>query len=142
MISHRAVIFTVAVLYSLEERWRGVGSSKSFEKILKNWPRTDLHKAWNQLKAEGLLGEFSEEFTYDPLYGLTNLELCLSQVSRYLLIRMDGADFCYHIDVLDDVAIAVLLERNNVDPTHVDRAASRLNALLQEFEDNDSPARN
>ena len=133
MTEHRTLIFTVAVLYSLDEKWRGIATSRSFDDILENRCGVNLHRAWLSLKREGLLGEFSDWFCYDPLYGGSNLRdiLRVAQI-RYLLIRLGGSDLSYHLDEVSPQAIEQLLRRENISPELVKQVSARLNFLLDE----------
>jgi hypothetical protein len=133
MNEHRVLIFVVAVLYSMDEKWRGMGTSRVFDDMLENRHGVNLHTAWLKLKREGLLGEFSDQFYFNTLYGASNLSdiLCQAYV-RYMLIRLDGNGFSYHLDQISPEAIGHLLRRENISLKLVKQVSARLNILLDE----------
>jgi hypothetical protein len=132
---NRALIFAIAILYSLEEKWRGIGSSRSFENLLNGQRDASLHLAWLKLKKEGLLGEFSDEFYFDVLYGDSNLTEMLRKAQvRYLLVRLDGSEFAYHVDRVGPREISRFLRQENISAELVQNAAARLNKILGEQE--------
>src|ERR1700741_2526542 len=99
MNEYRLMIFVLAVLYALPEKWKGIRFSQSFEDILRNRRGVNLHAAWHQLRREGVLGEFAERFYFDPLYGTSNLSEIISQARSCYLVGMDGTYFAYHLDI-------------------------------------------
>jgi hypothetical protein len=133
MYDHRMLIFVASVLYSIEEKWLGVGFSQSFEDILRGSEGVNLHLAWQKLKNEGLLGEFADNFYFDTLYGTSNLTEVLERVSGlYGLIRLGGSDLSYHLDEVSQSTIKSLLEEEMIPIELVQKVAARLNELLDE----------
>ena len=133
MYDHRMLIFVTAVLYSIEEKWQGIGFSQSFEDILRGREGVNLHRAWYKLKMEGLLGKFSKDFYYDHLFEVSNLVAMLEDVSGlYGLIRLGGSDLSYHLDEVSQNTINLLLEQNMIPAELVQKVATRLNELLDE----------
>lgn len=133
MYRHRMLIFVVSVLYSIEEKWRGIGLSQSFEDILRGRKGVNLHRAWYKLKTGGLLEEFSRNFYYDPLFEQSNLAEMLGEIaSPYGLVRLGGSDLSYHLDEVSPETIKHLLEENNISVELVQRTSAHLNRLLNE----------
>ena len=131
-IDHRTVIFVIAVLYSMEERWRGLESSQSFEDILRNRHGISLHRAWLRLKEEGLLGEFTNQFWFANSGGTSVLWVIVGQAfALHHLIRMDGRGG-YHLDEATPHTIEVLLRQVEIPIELVQKVATRLNQLLNE----------
>ncbi len=126
-ISNREMTFVVAVLYSLPEKWRGVGRSFSFEDV-----QDRLHLAWHRLYQEGLLGEFGESFSFDALCGSDSLGQALRTAAVDGLIRIGGSDMAYHVDVLKPDQIDRMLESCVIDRSAVTTAVKRLEAILEE----------
>ena len=134
MYDHRVLIFVTAVFYSIEEKWQGVGFSQSFEDILRGREGVNLHRAWQKLRTEGLLGEFADNFYFfDALYDTSNLTEVLERVSGlYGLIRLGGSDLSYHLDEVSQSTIKCLLDENKIPIELVQKVATRLNELLDE----------
>lgn len=132
----KIVAFVVAVLYSLEDKWRGIGLSASFEYIVSRSKYTSLHSAWFKLYKEGLLGEFLADFSdFDPLFGTSaTLNRILAKAFSYGWIRLGGTDLCYHLDVLKPDEILRFLKMYDIQVETVEKTAVRLNALLDEQE--------
>lgn len=133
-------MFVAGVLYSLDEKWRGVGNSRSFEDILRgdiNGKKgVSLIRTWMKLCEENALGEFSKEFDFDPLYGTsTTLQLALARAASCGWIRQGGTDTFYHVDVFTPSLVKVYLKRFNISPELVQSAANKLNTLLAEQEE-------
>ena len=51
------------------------------------------------------------------------------------LVRQDDDNFCYHLDIAEAVTIQYLLEHCGIRIGLVEKAATRLNQLLQQEED-------
>ncbi len=132
---HKTIVFIVAVLYSLDDKWRGIGSSNSFEKILFGTHGPNIHSAWKQIVDSGILGEFGKDFDFDPLYSGSNLSHTIQMaVNPYGLIRLGGSDLSYHVDLLSEFEIENLLDENDIDEDFVDEVAFRLSSLLEQEE--------
>jgi len=129
---HRTIIFVTAVLYSMEEKWRGLGFSQSFGDILKNRHDVNLHMAWLKLKEEGLLDEFSDQFWFCKSRGTSVLwEMVNRAFFSHYLIRMDG-DGEYHLDEVTPRTVELLLRQVEISTESVQQVATRLNELLNE----------
>jgi hypothetical protein len=134
MPEHKTLIFVLAVLYSMDQERRGIGPSESFENVLQNRRGVNLHRAWLKLKREGLLGKFGQDFDYDPLYDVSSFltkilsEACVS----YLLIRLDGTNFAYHLDQVSSDDMRRFLQQGKIPEKQVQKAAARMNELLDE----------
>lgn len=130
-MNHRTVVFVIAVLYGLDEERRGVDMSPSFSNLLRSSQRPNLHLAWLKLKKEGLLGEFAEEFCFDPLYGKMNeLELAISTAVRSMLVRQDGTRFDYHLDALEREDADNIARAAHIPQALVEKARTELNRFL------------
>ena len=133
-IDHKAAVFTIAVLYAMDEKWKGIGESDSFQHILDNTNWVNIDNAWFVLSKERLLDEFEMDY-------LMHRGNYFNLVLRYLsdpvdgLVRQDGDDFCYHLDIAEPAVIKYLLEHCGIRIGLVEKAATRLNQLLQQEED-------
>jgi len=132
-VEHKTVIFVTAVLYSMEEKWRGLDSSQSFEDILRNRHGLSLHRAWLKLKEEGRLGVFTNQFWFANSGGTSVLcEIVARAYTSHGLIRVDGDSFRYHLDEITPRTLELLLRQEDIAPELVQRVAARLNELLNE----------
>ena len=115
-MEYRCVAFVVSVLYSMEEKWR-----ENFDALTRTNQTVNLHRAFYHLHKQGLLGEFSRDFSFDPLYGkCETLENALSLAYSYNLIGMDGTYFYYHLDQILHRALPIFMRQNGFD-TEIDR---------------------
>ena len=133
-IDHNAAVFTVAVLYSMNEKWRGIGESDSFQRILDNTNWVNIDNAWSVLSREKLLGEFEMDYL---MHRGNYFNLVLRHLSDPIggLVRQDDDNFCYHLDIAEAVTIQYLSEHCGIRIGLVEKAATRLNQLLQQEED-------
>ncbi len=132
---YKTIVFVVAVLYSIDEKWRGIRFSQSFEDILKNRSGVNLQAAWQSLKEEGFLCQFADDFKFDFLHGRSNLgEIVAEAYLPYSLIRLDSTNFAYHLDFITERTINVLLEKEKFPIEIIRVIATRLNKILEEQE--------
>ncbi len=135
MLENKFNTFVLAVLYNLEEKWRGIGASSSFDDILNNRFKVNLHSAFLKLKHEDLLGEFSDIFYLNHLYMTSNLTEILSRLTFNKSVRLDGDLYQYHLDQLrTEFIMDKLLPIANIPKELVLKASKRLNELLNEQE--------
>lgn len=136
MSDYKTLIFVVAVLHSLPEKWRGIGRSQAFEEILRARKGVNLHTAWFLLQEEGLTGEFFPDFVLHPLYERSNLDQVLAQGVRHLLVRPG-----WHLDLLDEESQERMMRNEGIPNDAVMLASARLNEILEEQEaESRSPA--
>jgi hypothetical protein len=134
MVEQKTLVFVIAVLYSLKEKWRGIGFSESFENTLRGRCGVNIHTAWLRLKKDGILGEYGNEFQFDTLYEVSNLSEILSDAVGSGLVRLGGSDLCYHLDHVSPEVLKILTERQNISGEMSSAVAQRLNELLEEQE--------
>lgn len=93
-----------------------------------------LDRALHQMIKEKLFPEwFSKEFHYDPLYArLGCLRNCLSAASANALLRMDGTNFHYHLE-LPEAVTDYLLSEIPFDKSRAKILAEKLGKLLSRF---------
>ncbi len=115
----------VACFNLMEER-----NKERFEALLKTG-KIDL--ALNQLLQDGTFPEwFSKDFSFNHVYKrLNGLHECLSLASSAGLLRMDGTNFDYHLDLTPRM-IAHLMTNIPMANDDIRKIAKRLDSLLNE----------
>ena len=127
MMRRQHVHFLFAVLGLLEtDHKRYIGrllDQKVIDRALRDMFQRELFPEW-----------FQEEFSYDPLYVImSGLRECFSQAAADLLIRLDGSDFKYHLELSEDEALR-LTDDIPIERSTAQALAKELDILIREYE--------
>src|SRR5579872_3949609 len=123
-MDERCTLFVIAILSSLEERWKN-----ELNVILQGRNGISLHRAFRDLQKANLLKDFSNRFSFNIANGtMHGLQLALTYGVRTMLVRMDGSSK-YHLDSENGKKLQELLHRNNIDTVYIEDASKRLNEL-------------